>query len=343
VLLIGIDEAGYGPKIGPLCHGYCAFRCPEQNEQAGQKDSAPPDLWALLHPSAMKFPAFEGSIPVDDSKRIHTADRSLKALTHGVRSFLDCLPPESKPAILDDLYSALLSIIDRSRLEEDAWAAAKSETTEAPEPEKPVSKRSGKKNKLPEPPPENIPPLKDALANAEVSILSIGARAMSAKHYNSALKSGNKADVSWTVIVEQLESLLRLAQPGESVYISIDRQGGRKFYAGRMGNLFAGSMPWVESETPHQSVYKIEHDGRTIRVAFLVNADGLHFPVALGSMAAKLTRELCMRRLNAYFKSHEPTLKPTAGYYGDASRFLRETKALRKKLGIDNEHLIRMK
>ena len=60
-------------------------------------------------------------------------------------------------------------------------------------------------------------------------------------------------------------------------------------------------------------------------------------------MAAKLARELCMKRLNDYFRSHAPELKPTAGYYGDARRFLRETSGLRKKLGIANGAFVRIK
>jgi hypothetical protein len=349
VLLIGIDEAGYGPKLGPLCHGYSAIRC------APNGGSTPPDLWELLHPSVMKHPACEGSVPVDDSKRIHSADRTLTALSLGVRSFLNCISSEIAPSeVPEHLYDHLLPHDDRSRLAEDVWAAVPpplekggpggsvSDDASAPV-ESSRKKNSRRKSAAPAAPPTSIPPLKETLTARSVSVVAVGARAMSARHYNAALKNGNKADVSWTVIVSQLEALLRLAQPGEDVYVSIDRQGGRKFYAGRMGHLFAGAMPWVESETPQQSVYKIEHDGRTIRVAFIVNADGLHFPVALGSMAAKLTRELCMRRLNAWFQSHEPSLKPTAGYYGDAARFLRETKALRKKLGIANEVLIRDK
>ena len=59
MLLIGIDEAGYGPRIGPLCLGYSAIRCREF------APGEPPDLWKLLHPSVMRVPAFDGSTVVD--------------------------------------------------------------------------------------------------------------------------------------------------------------------------------------------------------------------------------------------------------------------------------------
>ncbi len=97
------------------------------------------------------------------------------------------------------------------------------------------------------------------------------ARAMIARHYNRALASHeNKAEVNWSVIARQFQALMAHAQAGESVHAVIDRQGGRKFYVGKISAMFPGSMPWVEAESPHESIYRIEYDGRVIRVSFLV-------------------------------------------------------------------------
>ena len=351
MLLIGIDEAGYGPKIGPLCHGYAALRCPDC------ESGTPPDLWELLHPSVMRHPAYVGSLIVDDSKKIYTPALGLRVLQQGIRSFLDCLGAANS-ASSDDMYQRILPDADRARLEEDCWGralenmaqeadkiAAEQAASEAEALKKKTPRRKKEKPHPLGPPPKNIPCLSDALNSRNVSVLALGARALSARHYNAALTNhaSNKADVNWNVIAEEFSRLMSLAQPGEDIYAVIDRQGGRKFYTGKISALFAGSMAWVEKETPHASIYKIETPERTIRVAFLVDADGLSFPVALGSMAAKLARELCMQRLNAFFKSHAPEIRPTAGYYGDANRFLKETKALRKKLAIENAALIRTK
>jgi hypothetical protein len=60
-------------------------------------------------------------------------------------------------------------------------------------------------------------------------------------------------------------------------------------------------------------------------------------------MCAKLARELCMARLNAFFRRHLPDLEPTAGYATDAKRFLRDTAALRRKLGITDDAFVRVK
>lgn len=352
MLLIGIDEAGYGPRIGPLCHGYSAIRCRDEH-------AFPPDLWKLLHPSVMRVPGFDGSTVVDDSKKVHGAPGGKELLARGVRAFLSCSAGHAADphGCLDDLYARILPEHDRARLEEDDWGAAHAqpEETAQPEPadaaaERPPKKASSKSKRISKglaalgPAPEKIPPVHEALSQNGITVVAVGARGLSAKHYNAVLRSGkNKADVNWSVIAEQFLKLVALAQPGEPVHAVIDRQGGRKFYAGKVGDLFPGSMPWTEVETPTTSVYRIEVDGRTVRVAFMVDADGQSLTVALGSMAAKLARELCMKRLNDYFRKHEPQLKPTAGYYGDASRFLRETRGLRKKLNIPNAALIRLK
>lgn len=332
MLLIGIDEAGYGPRIGPLCHGFCAIRCPKP------ADGSIPDLWRSLKPSVMRHPARRGAITVDDSKKVYQSGVGLELLRKSVSAFLDCCPAASTDS---ELYQRLLPEADRFSIEEDQWGRppVMVESIEVPLPTDCV-----KPSKVSRPRGRPVLPLNEMLAASGMSVISIGARAMSARHYNKALEtSGNKADVNWSVIVAELQRLLALASDDEDVYAVIDRQGGRKFYASRINHLFGGAMAWVEHETPHQSIYKVDEPRRTLRVAFLVNADGQTLPVALGSMAAKLARELCMQRLNAFFKSHSPELKPTAGYYGDANRFLHETRIIREKLAIDNAALIRTK
>lgn len=341
MLLIGIDEAGYGPVLGPLCHGYSAIRCPDA------KPPHPPDLWELLHPSVMRFPGVDGSVVVDDSKIVHGAPDGKELLRRGVLAFLECC--NENPLCLDaDVYALILPDHDRARLEEDAWCAALCaalESQESPEiPESPKPQRSSRKISSRKKPAKPIPAVRESLARQQMSVVALGARGLSARHFNAAMANcKNKADVNWSVIAEQLSKLLAHALPGEHVHVVIDRQGGRKFYAEKIGELFPGAMVWVEQESDAASVYGLDWDGRTLRIAFKVDADGQSLPVALGSMAAKLAREICMKRLNQYFQSHDPELRPTAGYYADGNRFLKDTRGLRKKLGIHDHVFIRVK
>lgn len=317
MLLIGIDEAGYGPKLGPLCHGYAVFRSPET------ADETAPDLWVLLQPAVMHYPAAGDSIAVEDSKRLYASGAGLGALERGVRAFLACTS-----ASAGSLFERLVPAADRARLEEDPWGRELRGTGCQPAPrDKPAAEAAF---------------LQAALRERGVSVLALGARALSARHFNAALCSGtNKAEVSWSVIGEELQRLLALAAPGEDIHVTIDRQGGRKFYGAQLAALFPGALPWAESETPQVSVYRLEAAGRAVRVAFLVNAESMSLPVALASMTAKLVRELCMARLNAFFQQHMANLEPTAGYAADAQRFLRDTREVRLELGIQDRAFVR--
>ena len=53
-----------------------------------------------------------------------------------------------------------------------------------------------------------------------------------------------------------------------------------------------------------------------------MQAEERHLPVALASMFAKYVRELLMGAFNHYWQQVVPGLRPTAGYYTDAMRFL---------------------
>src|SRR4029079_17168375 len=140
--------------------------------------------------------------------------------------------------------------------------------------------------------------LKNALAARGVTILALGARAMSARAYNANLKRGNKSDVNWSVAANQLRALAQLARPGESIVALIDRQGGRKFYAPLLCELFGGALAQTEFDEQRCARYRLDTPERTIRAGFFVDGDLQHFPVALASMCAKLTRELVMLRIN---------------------------------------------
>jgi hypothetical protein len=50
-----------------------------------------------------------------------------------------------------------------------------------------------------------------------------------------------------------------------------------------------------------------------------------------------------MRRFNAYWQRELPGVAPTAGYYGDGTRFLSDIAQRRLELGIGDEELVRCK
>jgi len=104
-----------------------------------------------------------------------------------------------------------------------------------------------------------------------------------------------------------------------------------------------GTFVWTRQELDRVSAYRVVGGGRTLDVTFRVGADRLSWPVAAASLISKYLRELLMARFNAYFAHHGSEARPTAGYYNDAQRFLDETRALRRRLGIDDDALVRQR
>ena len=74
------------------------------------------------------------------------------------------------------------------------------------------------------------------------------------------------------------------------------------------------------------------------RLSFEVDADDRHLPVALASMLGKYVRELSMERQNRFYAQHQRELPRASGYYDAVTtRFIHESRPLRKRLEIAAE------
>ena len=95
------------------------------------------------------------------------------------------------------------------------------------------------------------------------------------------------------------------------------------------------------AETPTLSRYLLSRGGSKLTVSFAVEADARFLPVSLASMVAKYARELLMLRLNRFFRAELPQLRPTAGYFGDAPRYVTEIKPVMRRLRLSPSQLVR--
>jgi ribonuclease HII len=178
----------------------------------------------------------------------------------------------------------------------------------------------------------------------KIALCVLQSRALISRDFNTEVRrTGNKAEVNWMRVAALLRHGVSHAKPGEKVHATIDRQGGRKFYAAALSEIFGGALVSALNEEKACSAYTLDINGGTLNIEFVEKADSCSLPVALASMAAKLTREIGMARMNTFFRSHDPNLAPTAGYYTDGQRFLAETTALRKRLRIEDTAFIRVK
>ncbi len=128
-----------------------------------------------------------------------------------------------------------------------------------------------------------------------------------------------------------------------NICLVVDKQGGRNNYA----ELLKGFLHKVDikilKESAKVSTYEVVDGQRKMEISFVEKGEDTCMAVALASIFSKYVRELFMHLENQYWLHLVPNLKPTAGYYTDALRFLSQIADVRKKEAIQDNMLIRIK
>jgi hypothetical protein len=317
-ILAGIDEAGYGPMLGPLTVGLSVFRVPDQPE------GTPPNLWTLLSTGLCREPGrggkadAKGRLAIADSKQLKlsnsvTTTHPLVHLERGVLGMLRLRTPgdgaaesNNSPATDAELFAALGTTLP-------AHACYGGAAVPIPLSGSAFSIGIG----------ANV--AARAMVEHSVELLALRCRAVGEDEFNRIVREkNNKAATSAGAIAEHLRHVWeRYADPamaGGKLGIVCDRLGGRACYADFLKWALRCEVEIVE-ESETRSKYVLTDGPRRAGVAFLVEGESAHLPVALASMAAKLVRELAMHRFNRHW-SGMASLKPTAGYAQDARRWL---------------------
>jgi ribonuclease HII len=94
-------------------------------------------------------------------------------------------------------------------------------------------------------------------------------------------------------------------------------------------------------ESPELSSYELRAKNRAMCLHFEVGADEKYLPVSLASMVSKYLRELLIGCINRFFVDFSPNLKPTAGYWTDGLRFIKDLKTSLPHIRINQNQLIR--
>ena len=319
LIYAGIDEAGYGPVLGPLCVGCSIFALREHDAAEG-----PPDLWRILKAAVCRKPADRRRrIAVDDSKKLKGANDAaahpLRHLERGVLSFLPCRG--GAPASDDRMLEAL-----GAKVKPRAWLDS---VTPLPVAHTADQLRIARAR------------LQRVMEQAGVQCPAMWCEAVDPEMLNQGVQeTGSKAEVNFHAamrLVERVWSTWPEAHPR----IILDRHGGRVHYADALTEALGVCETIVVAETPTLSRYTLRRGDSKLTISFAMEGDGRFLPVALASMVAKYVRELLMLRLNRFFREHLPDLKPTAGYYGDGRRYLTEIKPVMSRLKVPAEELIR--
>lgn len=311
MLILGLDEAGYGPLLGPLVVGLAALRVagPATSEDLDER------LKGLVRRAGGRA-AGGDAVVVDDSKAVHSR-LGVAGLARGVRAMARAArlaPPEG----LDDLL-ARFSDGGATSLAREPWYAAGGTTQRAE-----VPREWAAALRL-----RGVEPV--AIRVAPVGVLDL----------NDAFDAvRNKGRVLFLTTAALLVAALE-AYPGEDVEAVLDRQGGRLDYGPDLAAAFPFYDVVREPAPAGESRYGFRQAGRTVRLRFVTGGDRLSLATGLASMAAKWTRELCMERLNAWFAARCPGLLPTAGYVEDGRRFLADVASVIERESIDRRALVR--
>ena len=321
---IGLDEAGYGPNLGPLVLASTACHVP---------DSAPESLWKLLESCVRKREdADSGRLLIDDSKKVNEGRHGFRKLETGVHAVLASRLSETNPlGSPESLHTFLSSAALGSSIEDlhrEPWFDADFSL--------PVVAELAKITEI-------ASLLADATRVAELVWGPICLVIIPTPKYNRLLDVWTvKSGVLATGVIALLSAVLDL--PGDDpVDIAVDKLGGRHFYAPLINEAFPDGWTRVVREGPDLCEYIVYGLRREVRLRFEPRADGAHLNVALASMAAKYLREVCMLQFNRYWQSKVPGLKATAGYPVDAARYFRDIQAAMAADGVAQRDVWRAK
>jgi len=333
--MIGIDEAGYGPNLGPLVVAASVWR--DQRSEVGGQGRHPAsrgtavlapsspgvDLYRRLRKCVSSAPR-EGRLAIADSKALYKPGLGLRHLERGVLTALRIVRGDAT-ARWRDLLAAC-------------------------EPHLPW--HAGFDCELPlDTTHEEVQELTDRFTSAcgfaAVELTHVQTRLVFPREFNDlADHYGNKAAALSHISIGLLRKVLDRLPPAPGsplpapCSITCDKHGGRNHYTALLQHHFPDHWIATLHESRAESRYAWGEPHERVTVTFRVGGEA-ELPTALASMTAKYYRELAMRAFNDYWLKQVPGLRPTAGYPQDAKRFKAAIAGRQRELGIDDRDLWR--
>jgi ribonuclease HII len=306
--VIGLDEAGYGPNLGPLVQTAIAAKLPEDDEPGWTT------LQKLIYRAEQKA---EKRVLIDDSKEVYTGKHGLRKLEHGLAALLgpfqgtlrDWLTRYALEGVLEDLLG-------------EAWFDPNEQLPLYPD----------------------ALDLRDSLAQLGVETRILGVKMVATPQFNKIVSgSDSKATVLTIGLIGLLMKIRTEFQDTEPIHVFCDKQGGRNFYSGAIQSAFPEGWVVPERESSDESRYRVESLDRKLKVSFQPRAESASVSVALASMLAKYLREMMMNQFNRFWSKQVPDLKATAGYPVDAKRFIKDIQKALTRLNIREEDVWRVR
>ena len=292
---VGIDEAGYGPNLGPLVMTAVAAEGPEGHP--------PPDVWADLASTVCRAGGDPARVWVDDSKALYRPGVGRDRLDAACLAAVVACSGATAPATFGGLLGALgAGTLDEVEL--SPWL----DHGDPPIPCESSRARADSALAL------------GPFSGAAWRVVAVRSVLVGPRRFNAGLAAhGSKAKDHFEAFAELLRDAW--ACDAAETFVRGDKHGGRHFYYEPL--LDAVPDAWIDrgEEGPDLSRYTLRKGGRRLELSIQPRADAGDGLVALASVVSKAVREHWMDAFNAHWSARVPGLRPTAGYPADAVRF----------------------
>jgi ribonuclease HII len=318
--IIGIDEAGYGPVLGPLVVGAVTLEGDRYDAAAAWK-------------------AVGSASGIADSKQV-LSHRNMSSGEATVLGFLSALGLH--PATRRELFESLAMPAS------DLTAAASS-------PAVPFDGAPCVDGAMPSACRLDETPLprwgssaglegrgrdiSGRLASCGLRLLAARATVVCPGVLNRAIEAGvSKGLVDFRLYATLLRDLQEAAREDDAVAYC-GKIGGRNRYEALLQEI---GLTTILEEGRKRSAYAVRGLGK---VEFLVSAESKHLPVAMASMVAKLLREHVLDQWHTMLsESHGGDLVSCSGYRDPVTkRYIAETAETRSRLGVRQRCFLRSK
>jgi hypothetical protein len=349
--MIGVDEAGYGPNLGPLVVAATVWHL--EFASSPTTNAPPDDLYDALSPCVTRTPN-DNRIAIADSKALYQPGKGLRHLERGVHAACCAVLFDMEPAKMAGLRE-WTPLIEFLRADPDGRRAD-------------LPWHDGFDCRLPvDTSADEITVgaerFRDGCRAVGVRVAHVRARLVFPAEFNELIEHfGTKGAALSHVTLALVRGLIDELDETGPVQCVLDKHGGRNNYHALLQHHFPDNSIETLVEGRAESRYRWTRTAmnttppswrtnhiappswrepssrENIELCFRTKGEAF-LPTALASMTAKYLRELAMRAENEFWCSRVANLRPTAGYPLDARRFKAEISAEQQRRGIA-DHLL---
>ncbi len=298
MLVMGVDENGLGPRLGPLVATSVVLKVSRYPRAALCRRGLGLGL------TDSKETGGFGRMAFTESVALALVERGGAGVPASVDGFIDRVAPESRPK--------LRACCPDEATARQCWGV---------DPSLPMFGGDAAQGRR----------LLDRLiGRSSLRIVDVRSRVACAGMLNAKHSDGtNKLAVDLELFEDLIASVH--VRHGSPLLVLCGMIGGIRDYASRFARFDSNRVEAIENRRG-QRRYRVEDLGE---LRFEVDADARHLPVALASIVGKYVREVCMHRIGEFYRNDVPELKLASGYHDPVTtRFIDATERSRRRLGI---------